>query len=55
MRVFPLKVTDILSTWVEMRHRDRKIVSLQEAIAIIRPEQNQMLEKFRDHWEQGKT
>jgi 8-oxo-dGTP pyrophosphatase MutT (NUDIX family) len=47
VRVFLLEVSEILQTWPDRKKRDRAVVSLEEAIARVHPEQKQILRQLQ--------
>ena len=48
VKVYLLEVTEMLDRWQEMRDRNRKIVSLDEAIDLIHTPQQQSLIKLKE-------
>ena len=47
VKVYLLQVTEVLDRWLEMRDRNRKIVSLDQAIELIHTPQQQSLIKLK--------
>lgn len=46
VQVFALEVSEVLETWEEMGHRQRKIVEVAEAMTLLKPALKEILEKF---------
>ncbi|MEO0986929.1 MAG: NUDIX hydrolase [Cyanobacteria bacterium J06639_14] len=49
VQVYPLLVTELLATWDESEYRERTTVSLQTAIAMVKPVLVPVLAKFQDY------
>lgn len=46
VQVFALRVAEVLTEWDEMHSRDRTIVAIDEALAIVKPSLKEIVEEF---------
>ena len=53
VQVFPFEVLEVLETWEEMNHRNRKIVDASEAVTLVKPILRSVIGEFIQQYRTG--